>query len=151
LSCARLITTRLFEVVGDARRVDVDQMETVEATRLLLARAEVGRDALEMFRRLVVRLGAWPLPIKLAGSVMRQRIARGDSAEKALVYVLRALEKRGITAFDKADAPERHDAVARTVGASLDLLTPDEQRRCAELTIFPEDTSIPLSAARALW
>ena len=150
LSCARLITTRLFEVVGDARRVDVDQMDPVEAAQLL-APAGVGPDALKMFRRLVVRLGGWPLPTKLAGSVMRQRIARGDSAEKALDYVLRALEKRGITAFDKADASERHDAVARTIGASLDLLTPDEQRRCAELTIFPEDTSISLSVARALW
>ena len=74
---------------------------------------------------------------------MRQRIARGDSPERALDYAVRSLEKRGITAFDRADAVERAEAVTRTLGASLDLLTADDQRRCAELSIFPEDTANP--------
>jgi len=149
--CARLITTRLFEVATDANRVDVDQMEPAEATQLLLARAGVETSDLEPFERLATRLGGWPLPLKLVGSAMRQRIARGDTVAKALDYAARALAKRGITAFDKADATERAEAVTRTVGASLDLLTPTEQRKCCELTIFPEDTAIPLSVATALW
>ncbi|HEU4689481.1 MAG TPA: NB-ARC domain-containing protein [Vicinamibacterales bacterium] len=149
--CARLITTRLFEVAVDASRVDVDQMDTGEATALLLSRAGITPIDEEPFRRLAKRLGGWPLPIKLVGSAMRQRIARGESPERALDYAVRSLEKRGITAFDKADAVERAEAVTRTLGASLDLLSPDDQRRCAELSIFPEDTAIPLSAAQALW
>ena len=149
--CARLITTRLFEVATDATRIDVDQMEPEEATQLLLARAGVEAAAMEPFARLAARLGGWPLPLKLVGSAIRQRIARGDTVAKALDYATRALDKRGITAFDKADATERAEAVTRTVGASLDLLTPSEQRKCCELTIFPEDSAIPLSVAAALW
>jgi WD40 repeat protein len=149
--CARLITTRLFEVAADATRVDVDQMEPGEATRLLLARADVQTTDLEPFERLAARLGGWPLPLKLVGSAIRQRILRGDSVAKALDYASRALDKRGITAFDKADATERAEAVTHTVGASLDLLKPAEQRMCCELTIFPEDSAVPLSVAAALW
>ena len=149
--CARLITTRLFEVAAEARRVDVDQMEPGEATQLLLARIGSAPIDLESFRRLALRLGGWPLPIKLVGSAMRQRIARGDSVANALEYVSRALEKRGITAFDKNEASDRAEAVGRTVAASLDLLTPEDQRRCADLSIFPEDAAFPLSAVAALW
>jgi WD40 repeat protein len=149
--CARLVTTRLFEVAVEARRVDVDQMEPAEALQLLLARAGVAPPDLEPFRRLVARLGEWPLPIKLAGSAMRQRLERGDTAMKALDYVVRALDKRGITAFDTDQTSGREGAVARTIGASLDLLAPEAQQHCADLSIFPEDAAIPLATARTLW
>jgi WD40 repeat protein len=149
--CARLITTRLFDVAADATRVDVDQMELGEATQLLLGRADVQTDDPEPFARLAARLGGWPLPLKLAGSAIRQRILRGDSVAKALDYATRALDKRGITAFDRAEATDRAEAVTHTVGASLDLLTPAEQRKCCELTIFPEDSATPLPVAAALW
>ena len=149
--CARLVTTRLFEVAVDARRVEVDEMEPAEALQLLLTRAGVAPPDIEPFRRLVSRLGEWPLPIKLAGSAMRQRLERGDTAMKALDYVLRALDKRGITAFDTDQTSGREGAVARTIAASLDLLAPEARQHCADLAIFPEDAAIPLAAARALW
>jgi WD40 repeat protein len=149
--CVRLLTTRLFEVAAEASRVDVDEMKPAEATALLLARAGVEPSDPEPFNRLAARLGGWPLPIKLVGSAIRQRIARGDSDARALEYVSKALDKKGITAFDKADTSDRADAVTLTVGASLDLLGDGEQQRCMELSIFPEDVAIPLSAVNALW
>ena len=150
-ACARLITTRLLEVAADAERIDVDEMQSAEATQLLMRRAGVVTDDADPFRRLAARLGEWPLPINLVGATIRQRLARGDSLERALDYASRAIEKRGVTAFDKTDSLERHDAVTRTVGASLDLLSVDEQRRCAGLCIFAENTAIPLSTAAVLW
>ncbi len=149
--CVRLITTRSFDVAYDARRIDVDQMEPGEAVQLLVTRAGAAPDAIEPFRQLASRLGEWPLTITLAGSVMRQRIERGESVAKALDYVNRALDKRGVTAFDRGQPSSRQEAVVRTVGASLDLLTTDEQRRCAELSVFPEDAAIPLDVAATLW
>lgn len=149
--CVRLITTRSYDVATEARRVDVDQMQPEEAVQLLVARSGAFVDAKEPFARLASRLGEWPLTITLAGSAMRQRIERGESAAKALEYVSRALDARGVTAFDRGQPASRQDAVARTIGASLDLLTAGEQQRCAELSIFPEDALIPLDAAAALW
>ena len=65
--CARLITTRQFDIAADARRVDVDEMATDEAVQLLTARLEAPPDDLEPFRALARRLGEWPLMLELAG------------------------------------------------------------------------------------
>ena len=131
-----LITTRLFELVQDAQRVDVDRMTGAEGLQLLRVRlgpaAPAGPGAEdEALRRLVARLGEWPLPIKLAASTMRQRIARGDTLAHALDYVGRALDKHGPTAFDDTE-----QAVGATLRASLAMLDDAAQQRCAELAIF---------------
>ena len=102
-------------------------------------------------RALARRLGEWPLLLKLAASQLRERLDRGDSFEGALAYVNVALQRRGPVAFDRANATERSDAVGRTVRASLELLSPIDRTRCAELAIFPEGITVPLSAIRALW
>ena len=54
--------------------------------------------------------------------MIRKRLDRGDSADGALEYVERALDKRGVTAFDRDDAAQRDEAVRRTIAASLDQL-----------------------------
>lgn len=150
-ACVRLITTRLTEVLPDARRVAVERMAPDEALGLLLARLGSVPADTHAFEALVARLGEWPLPIKLVGSVMRQRVERGDTEANALAYVLRALDKRGIVAFDDPDSGERSDAVGRTIEASLDLLNATERQRCTELAVFAEDALIPMTVAAALW
>jgi WD40 repeat protein len=149
--CARLITTRRFDLASDARRVDVDRMSAAEALELLLARAGSTPPDTEPCERLIERLGEWPLPIMLAGSAMRQRIERGDTIAGAVAYLSRALDKRGIAAFDRQPTAAREDAVVRTVGASLDLLGPDDQRRCAELAVLQPGAAHPLTALATLW
>jgi WD40 repeat protein len=149
--CARLVTTRSLDVTAGVSRVDVERMTAAEAVQLLAAHAGLpaARDA--ALRQLVARLGEWPLAIRLAGSAMRRRIERGDTVRNALDYLSRALEKRGITAFDAERASDREDAVARTVGASFELLPPDAQQRCGELAVFPEAAAIPIRSAATLW
>ena len=151
--CSRLITTRRVDVVGEsgAQRISVNEMTSEQSIALLLARLPfVPRDVAQV-RALARRLGEWPLLLRLAASQLRDRIDRGDSFEGALSYVNLALQRRGPVAFDRTVASARTDAVGRTVRASLELLSPDDRRRCAELAIFPEGITVPLSAIRSLW
>ena len=151
--CSRVITTRRLDVVSEtgAHRISVDEMTADQSIELLKARLPfVPADAAPL-RALARRLGEWPLLLRLAASQLRERIERGDSFEGALAYVNTALQRRGPVAFDRTNPSERSDAVSRTVQASLELLTEIDRRRCAELAIFPEGITVPLSAVRALW
>jgi WD40 repeat protein len=149
--CSRLITTRSLDVAVDANRVEIEEMSAPEAVQLLTVRAAMTAAEDELLRPLVTRLGGWPLLIKLAGSAMRQRIERGETVANALGYLARALDKRGITAFDSERATRREDAVATTVSASFALLPQESQRRCAELAIFAEGAAVPINTAALLW
>lgn len=151
--CARLITTRRLPVAMEAgpHRVLVNEMTEGQAVQLLTGRLPARDLPLPDFRALAQRLGRWPLMLKLAASQLRERVERGDTVEGALSYVGRALDKRGVVAFDRAKATERNDAIAKTIAASMELLDDEARWRCIELSIFPEAQRIPLGAVGALW
>lgn len=149
--CTRLVTTRQLEVAAAVERVDVDEMEPAEAVRLLAANLEPSAADAETLRDVARSLGEWPVLLKLASATLKQRIERGDTLANAVEYLRRALSRRGVTAFDRRDAVERSDAVARTIEVGLDLLKEDERQRLAELAVFAEDVAIPVAAAGSLW
>jgi WD40 repeat protein len=151
--CARLITTRKLSVVTEvgATRTVVDKMTVDQAVEMLTARIHYSPDDLTSLKDLVERLGEWPLLLKLAGSQLKERMERGDSLNGALAYIGRAMEKMGVVAFDRANPKARNDAIASTVGASLELFSAEDQSRCAELAVFRNDASFPLEAACTLW
>lgn len=150
--CAWLSTTRQAVVALEADSVNVDEMTSDEAVALLIARLpESAESSLVPFRRLAHRLGEWPLLLKLAAGAMRQRIQRGDSVSGALEHVGKALDRRGITAFDRDDAAGRHGAVASTVDLGLEQLSKENRERCIRLAAFPEDVSIPVAVVAELW
>ena len=124
-------------------------MRAVEAVELLASTLSDKPSDPAVFRALATRLGNWPLLLRLAGSVLQARLARGEPLPKALDHVNLALDKKGITAFDRADADSRHDAVTKTVGVSLDLLVPEDRQRCFELAVFSEDVGVILGATVA--
>ncbi len=149
--CTRLVTTRNRATApAGSKHVDVDAMATTEAVRLL--RFGLPEEEHELFTALAERLGEWPLLLKLVNGVLRRKVldARGPLAD-ALDYVKRALDRRGLTAFDARQETDRGDAVAKTVGVSLELLSDAERERYAELAVFPEDVDIPLAAVETLW
>jgi hypothetical protein len=150
-NCARLVTTRQAPVAAEGERITVDEMTSQEAVSLLVARLESAPADLQPFRKLAHRLGEWPLLLRLAGAALRQRLDRGDSLEGALRYVDRALEKRGVTAFDRERSADRHEAVASTLSMSMDLLDGADRARCVQLAIFPEDIAIPSAVLGELW
>ncbi|CAN5674267.1 hypothetical protein BH18ACI5_BH18ACI5_16340 [soil metagenome] len=151
--CSRLITTRRLDVVAEAgaRRIPVNEMTGDQSIALLRARLPSIPGDIAPLRALARRLGEWPLLLRLAASQLRERMDRGDSFEGALSYVNLALQRRGPVAFDRTNASARTDAVGRTVRASLELLSPQDRTRCAELAIFPQGITVPLSAIRAVW
>ena len=135
----------------NASRVLVDEMTADESVAMLTGRLPVPAADLSPFHRLARRLGEWPILLRLAAAQLRERVERGDTAEGALAFVNRALEKRGVVAFDRASAASRNEAVATTIGASLALLEDADRKRATELAIYVEPKSVPLSAASALW
>ncbi|MEJ2541302.1 MAG: TIR domain-containing protein [Gemmatimonadota bacterium] len=150
LSC--VVTTRIKELAVDADRVlSVREMTTDEAVSMLCARLELGPGHLEPIRELARRLGEWPLLLRLASATLRQRIQRGDSLDGALEYLDHALTRRGFTAFDHRDPRERNQAVARTMGVSLEHLDDPTTRLYFELSHFPPDIDVPLNAIGVLW
>jgi WD40 repeat protein len=152
-SCARVVTTRQLDVLTELRavRVVVDEMTEPESLEVLIGALPSKPANPEPLRALARRLGEWPLLLRLAASQLRSRIERGDSIPGALSFVNRALDKRGAVAFDRSSPSSRHDAVATTIGVSLDLLKSADRQRCIELSIFANDRAVPVSAVRALW
>jgi WD40 repeat protein len=152
-NCARLITTRNADILpADASTVNVDAMQQDEALALLSAGLPGGEGQAPALRELAARLGEWPLLLQLANGALRLRIDQyRQSLPDALAYVVRVLDRRGLTAFDARDAQARDQAVATTLGVSLDLLTEEERPRYYELATFPEDVDIPIAVLERLW
>src|SRR6266571_1708259 len=157
--CARLITTRNDTVLpADAQRIPVDAMQSDEAVQLLGVGLDgsggSGRSASELqaLQKLAARLGEWALLLKLANGVLRERVGKyHQSLPDALVYINKALDRRGLTFFDAKDTQDRSQAVAKTLAVSFGLLSADEYARYRELAVFPEDIDIPLATIQKLW
>jgi WD40 repeat protein len=153
--CARLVTTRNEEVLPvNAKSLMVDAMQTGEAVQLLSYGQHIEAitaTAQQALRALVARLGEWALLLKLANGVLRDRVDRGETLTNALVYLNRALDKRGLMAFDAANAQDRNRAVSATLRVSFDLLQREQYARYQELAVFPEDVDIPLATLQKLW
>jgi hypothetical protein len=154
--CARLITTRNLDTLpGGVHKVRVDAMKQSEAVDLLAAGFERNADLPAVRHELVAlaeRLGEWPLLLKLVNGYLRKSAENENrSLPDAAARARLALDKRGLTYFDVRDSDQRNDAVAKTIGISLDLLTDDERARYFELAIFPEDVEIRLATLEKLW
>lgn len=153
--CARLITTRNLDTLPpQAQQVKVDAMRAAEAIKMLSVGLPDGEIALcdSELMKLAIRLGEWPLLLGLVGAALRDRVQNtNQSLPEAISYVNRALDKRGLTFFDARDTESRNQAVAKTIGVSLDLLSSTERARYNELAVFPEDVNIPLSTLGKFW
>jgi hypothetical protein len=153
--CARLVTTRNEEVLpANTQSLVVDAMKTDEAVQLLssgLQTAAFTAVAMQALRALVARLGEWALLLKLANAVLRDRVGRGEALANALVYLNKALDRRGLTAFDAQNAQDRNAAVSATLRVSFELLHEEQYARYQELAVFPEDVDIPLATLQKLW
>lgn len=154
--CARLITTRMsYTLPPGAQRLDVWAMQAGESRRVLAQGLPALQEARLQARvdALAACLGHWPVLLRLANRALQHRIDRQHTPPEAAVDAVRAeLERKGVRAFDpRTQVQERDQAVAATIEASLEMLDAAERERCAELAIFPQDVSIPLVQAAALW
>lgn len=147
--CARLVTTRDSDALpAGARIVAVETMTDGEALDLL----EFGLPSSAELPAFVTRLGTWPLLIKLANAVLRDLVSISQQPLATAVQQLTAaLMRSGPTAFDVDDSDEREAAVAKTVGLSLDRLSPELRERFVQLAIFPAGANVPLETVAKLW
>jgi hypothetical protein len=124
--CARLITTRNEGVLpANAQSLVVDAMQPGEAVQLLYSGLQPGAFTttdMQSLRTLVARLGEWALLLNLANGVLRDRVGHGEALANALAYLNKALDRRGLTAFDAENALARDAAISTTLCVSLDLL-----------------------------
>jgi hypothetical protein len=153
--CARLVTTRNEDVLpANAQSLVVDAMQPGEALQLLsygLQTEALTATDMQALRSLVARLGEWALLLKLANGVLRERVGRGEALTNALAYLNKALDRRGLTAFDAENAQARDAAVSATLRVSFDLLPEEQYARYQELAVFPEDVDIQLATLERLW
>src|SRR5262249_23021447 len=120
--CARLLTTRIGDIAKETTRIKVDEMSAAQADAMLTARLPERPTNSNAVRTLSRGLGEWPLLLKLVNGQIRRRIEMGDSVTGAIDYVTRKLDRLGIVAFDVRNAQERDEAIARSIGASLETL-----------------------------
>ena len=151
---SRLVTTRFnFVLPGAATQQPVDAMQSGEAQMLLgagLPRDQVGKSSTEL-AMLAKRLGEWPQLLKLVNGFLRNKENVGQTVAEAIALANAYLDEEGLTAFDSADDADRTQAVEKTIGVTLRLLSEPERQRFAELGIFPEDVDVPTSIVERLW
>jgi WD40 repeat protein len=152
LDCSLLITTRIVDVLPpSARQVKVDAMRLEEAIDLLSRGLPADGHEREM-RDLAGLLGQWPVLLRLANGVLRYRVyGVNEPIDHALAWAREAYGRQGLKAFDARNPKQRDQAVSRTLGVSLDVLTEAERARYEELAVFPEDMDVPVATLAKYW
>jgi len=149
--CARLITTRNLDTVpAQCREVKVDSMQPGEAAELL--GSGLPQECKPQIMALAKRAGNWPLVLGIVNGVLRERVDRMHQPfAEAIAYANKALDKRGLTAFDPRNTEARNRAVELTVDLSLEPIARTERERFEELSIFSADVDVPLKTVERLW
>ncbi|MGW5265928.1 DUF4062 domain-containing protein [Microbispora sp. NPDC004025] len=146
----RLITTRIGGLVPPgAVSILVDAMNPDESRTLL--RTGLGVLPESALARLDRLTGRWPVLLALANGLMAEYERGGASAAQAAEWVISKLSLEGPAALDIDNPEERAQAIAVTVGASMESLSLLDRERYLDLGIFPEDTDVPLDALTLLW
>ncbi|MBI4910160.1 MAG: TIR domain-containing protein [Acidobacteria bacterium] len=143
--CACLVTTRELDLVAGLQPVRVDEMTFEQSLELL------GCGRIPEAGRLARRLNGWALLVELTAHRIRKEMqSENASINRALDYIHKALDKRGLGAVDRTNPRDRNESVSISLRLSLEALR-DLEPRYRGLGIFPEDTDIPVSVAAALW
>ncbi|MDY7100799.1 MAG: TIR domain-containing protein [Actinomycetota bacterium] len=155
--CTKIVTTRdpgIARALGSdgTEPVAIDEMTADEATDLLVARVpEADGTARAAARALARQLGEWPLLLNLAGALIDERVAEGESVVDAIGFAAEAYGDEGLRAFDERDSEARDAAAARSMAVSERRLNEENRERFRRLGITPEDTDIPFRVLEQLW
>lgn len=146
--CARLFTTRMAGI-GGAHSVHLEEMREAESLQLLV-RGVPGLETTRA-REVSARLGEWPIALELAVAMIGQRIKQGDSADRAAQKLLQILDRRGPRGLAGTTGLPQHRSIDGVLVGSLELLDRADRTRLTELSIFPPNIQISLTAVAALW
>ncbi|MGA8248148.1 MAG: BTAD domain-containing putative transcriptional regulator, partial [Nocardioides sp.] len=139
----RVVTTSRSPLGIAAERVFLlSQLAAADGAELFCRRARaVRRDAelpSDVVGEIVARLDGLPLAVELAAA--RIRTMSADEVRRALDDRFTLLRGRDRT------APARHQTLTAVIAWSWDLLSPDEQRALAWLSVFHDGLSAPAAA-----
>ena len=163
--CARLVTTRNPSLGGAEVLVKVDQISQTQARQLLLTRPGRPEPPLPLppavADRLIRTTGRWPLLLHLVNRFLTGQARAGDitAAAEDLLGRLPHREPQQLDALtgasgqqlDVSDPDQRNKTVRATIQASTTRLSREERERLAELAVFAEDETIPLTLVASLW
>ena len=159
--CARLVTTRIPSLAkGASVPVKVDQMSETQARALLSAGLPPLPAAVTA--GLLEETGRWPLLLRLVNKILADQAQLQPDIAAAAEDLLGRLRRGGALQVDQltgaagqqldvSDPDQRQRAVRATIQASTSLLSAAEHDRFAELAVFAEDETIPVTLITALW
>ncbi|WNM33421.1 NB-ARC domain-containing protein [Streptomyces sp. Li-HN-5-11] len=155
--CVRLVTTRNPGLLPPrARRIQVDQMSKAQAASVLTWQLPL-LDPSTVDGLLQVT-GRWALLLRLTNRLIAEQVSAGADLAVTAERVLHQLRTQGPAALDDVaatwdldDPRRRNEAVRASVEAATTLLPSGSVDRFAELGIFAEDESIPVSVVVLLW
>ena len=107
-------------------------------------------------------MGRWPLLLHLVNKFLTDQARAGRDITAAAEDLLGRLPHRGPQQLDAltgaseqqldvSDPGQRNKTVRATIQASTTRLSPDERERFAELAVFAEDETIPVTLVASLW
>ena len=158
---ARLITTRNVSLVaGHSTPVKVDQLSFAQARAVLMTDLPALPSA--VVHGLLDETGRWPLLLRLINRVLVDQRRLYVDLETPTRQLLDRLRQDGVLQVDQLtgatgrqldvnDPRQRQQAVTATIEASTGLLGPLERDRFAELAVFAQDESVPVSLVSELW
>lgn len=149
---ALLFTTRdrSIAAAAGAKTMVLGVMTNSEALELLLKQSQISAGHETILNEVVSLLGNAPLPIKLAGTVLKEKLSDGEPDE-AILDVYKDLQKQGVVAFDQRNSPDHKLSVAKTIAESLDSLDDRQRDYFLKLSMLPPEINAPLVSARAIW
>ena len=159
--CVRLITTRIPSLVkGASVPVKVDQMSETQARALLSAGLPPLPAAVAA--GLLKETGRWPLLLRLVNKILADQAQLQPDISAAAEDLLGRLRRDGALQVDQltgaasqqldvSDPDQRQRAVRATIQASTSLLSAADHERLAELAVFAEDETIPVTLIATLW
>src|SRR5271166_913561 len=153
-NCVRLVTTRLPQVLPASHiPIAIDEMRVAEALSLISKYLPGAGTSAVRIRLLALadRLGNWAQMLEITNGWMRARVSHGEGIGDAIARFEKRLLARGLTGFDPKDEQQRNRAIRACVEASLEDLTTRELDLFGELSVLPEDESVPLSVVEGLW
>ena len=160
--CARLVTTRFPLLVegSETVRVRVDQMSVSQAHAVLSA----GLQPIEpvVAGALLLETGRWPLLLRLVNKILLDQARFQVGVSRVAEDLLRRLRSGGALQLDEltgaaeqrldvSDPEQRSRALRTTIQASIGLLSDRDHNQLAELAVFAEDETIPVTLIAALW
>jgi WD40 repeat protein len=142
-----LITTRdsgLLAALGGVHHV-VELLSEHEAQGVLALAAGVAREELpDEAHAVVAECGRLPLAVALCGGMVHEGTPWRDVLESLREHDLEFIA-------DDYRAEDQHRNLWKTMEVSVRALADEDQRRFAELSVFPNDEPVPEAAVLTLW